>query len=463
MDVIIIGDGKVGFTLAEQLAHDENNNITIIDKNAEALRKTMVRLDVRCIKGNGASVDILRDAGIEDADLLIAATSMDEMNMVCALTGKKLGAKQTIARIRNPEYANEVDRLKELFGLAMVINPEQTLAGEIVKRLECPKFAKVEIFEKGRVELLQIKVAERNVLCNLSIHRIAKKISDDVLIGAVLREGEAIIPQPNSDFIIQPNDSIFVLGRHEKISSFCRKIGLRSQKLRHIIIVGGGRVAYYLAKKLHEIDIKVKIIELNPERCHQLAELLPYADIIEGDGSDDQILIEEGLCNIDGFVALTGMDEENLMAVLLAKRAGVFRTIAKVNRQSYLELLGEMGNDDIVSSKSITANYILRYVRGLQNAMGNSVDAIYRIAEDKLEAIEIVAEANVSILGVPLNELNIAPQVLIAVIVRGNEVIIPHGDDRIKLHDRVIIFAHEGEISSLEDIVLLSMEKAYEH
>ncbi|MDR3344973.1 MAG: Trk system potassium transporter TrkA [Oscillospiraceae bacterium] len=452
MNVIIIGDGKVGFTLAEQLSHDESNNVTIIDKNTQALRQTMERLDVRCIKGNGASVETMINAGIEEMDLLIAATSMDEMNMVCALTGKKLGAKQTIARIRDPEYAKEVDRLKEVFGISMVINPEQVLAGEIIKMLEYPDSAEVETFAKGRVELLQIDILEESALCGMRVAQIAKKISGDVLIGAVLRGDEGIIPK--GDFLIEPHDSIYILGRHSKVSAFCRKIGLRSSRLRHVMIIGGGRTAYYLAKFLNEIDVKVKIIERSTERCHQLAEMLPNAVILEGDGSDDQVLLEESLSDMDGFVALTGMDEENLMAMLLAKRAGVPKTVAKINRQSYLEILGEMGINNIVSPKSITANYILRYVRGLKNAVGNPVDALYRIVDGKLEAIEIVVDNPVSLLDIPIKKLDINPAVLIAVLVRESEVIIPHGNDCVRLHDRVILFARDIEITSLEDIVL---------
>jgi trk system potassium uptake protein TrkA len=455
MNVIIIGDGKVGFTLAEQLAGDASNSVTIIDKNARALDQTRQRLDVRSVPGNGASVEVLKRAGVREADLLIAATSMDEMNMVCALTGKKLGAKQTIARIRDPEYAMEVERVRELFGISMVINPEQSLAYEIVKMLEYPSSAQVEMFAKGRVELLKIMVNNGNVLCGMSIHRVARKISDDVLIGAVTRGEEVFIPR--GDFVIQANDDIYILGKHEKITKFCHKVGLRSSHAGNVMIVGGGRTAYYLAQMLLDIKTKVKIIEKNPERSRQLVELFRGDNritILEADGSDDLVLREERVEESDGFVSLTGMDEENLMSALLAKRAGVEKTIAKINRPSYLELLKEMGIDNLVSPKSITANYILRYVRGLQNAFGNPVDALYPIVDERLEAIEIVVENPVSVLDIPLKELAIDPRILVAVIVRGNEVIIPHGDDEINLHDRVILFAHGIQISGLDDILI---------
>ncbi|MDR0884591.1 MAG: Trk system potassium transporter TrkA [Oscillospiraceae bacterium] len=453
MNVIIIGDGKVGFTLAEQLSYDESNAVTIIDKNANALRHTMERLDVRCLKGNGASAEVLKNAGIEEADLLIAATSMDEMNMVCALTGKTLGARQTIARIRDPEYANEVDRLKEVFGLSMVINPEQALAGEIVKMLEYPNAAQVEMFAKGRVELLEIPVAEGGGLAYMSMRRIAKRISRDILIGAVLRDGAAIIPK--GDFLLLPGDKIYVLGRHARVSAFCRKIGIKQDKMHDVMLVGGGRVAYYLAHYLDEIGVKVKVVEQDSARCQLLAELLPRAVIIAGDGSDESVLMEEQLSEMDGFAALTGMDEENLMAALIAERAGVPRTVAKINRQNYIDILGAKGVKNLVSPKEITVNYILRYVRGLKNAVGNPVDALYRIVDDQLEAIEIYVEHPVRILDIPLKKLDIADNVLVAVIVRGNTVIIPHGDDSVQLHDRVILFAARGmEIANLDDILL---------
>lgn len=452
MKIIIIGDGKLGYNLAENLSK-ENNDVTIIDKNPEALKKAGEYLDVMCIKGNGLSTKILLEAGIKEADLLIAATTNDEMNMVCCLTAKKLGAAHTIARIRDPEYADELSQLRADLDLDMVINPEQAVAGEISRLLEFPPAANVETFAKGRVIMMEMKVTKNMSIVNASLKNISKKSTSTILIGGVLRNGNVVIP--NGDFIIKENDTIYIVGQPSKVARFCKHIGTHAQKIKSVMIMGGGRVAYYLAKYLDEMEIKVKIIEMDYKRCIELTELLPKALIICGDGSDESVLLSENLSSMGGFISVTGRDEENLIAALLAKQYGVQKAIAKINRVNYSVVVNNMGIDSVVSPKLITANYILRYVRGLQNAMGDPVDALYRIMNDRVEAIAFTAGLHTSFLDIPLKKLKIMNGVLIAAIVRKNEIIIPQGNDVIKAGDNIILFAKDKKLTDLNDIVEL--------
>ncbi len=450
MKIIIIGDGKVGYSLAESLSK-ENNDVTIIDKNPEALKKASEFLDVMCIRGNGVSTGILMEAGVREADLLIAATTSDEMNMVCCLTGKKLGAHHTIARIRDPEYASELSILKRDLGLDMVINPEQACASEIARVLNYPSAVNVESFSKGRVELVEINVTTQMSIAGMKLRDINGKISSSILIGAVQREDEVFIP--NGNFKILDNDQIYVIGKPSNILDFCARIGIYAQKVRNVMIIGGGRIAYYLAGYLEETGMKAKIIEIDRDRCIELSELLPSTLIINGDGSDETVLNSENLNDMDAFVSLTGRDEENLMAALLAKQCGINKVVAKINRTNYASVMKTLGIDSIVSPKQITANGIIRFVRGLKNAMGNPVETLYKIIDGRAEAVEFIANQFTKFLDKPLKDIKLVQGVLVAAIVRKNEIIIPHGKDIIKQGDSVILIAKDKQFSDFNDII----------
>lgn len=450
MKVIIIGDGKVGYSLAAQLSL-EGNDVVIIDKNPEALRKANENLDVMCIKGNGVSAKVLFEAGIKNADVLIAVTASDEMNMVCCLAGKKLGASYTIARIRDPEYADELSILQNELELDMVINPERAAAREISRILRFPQAANVETFAKGQVEMVEIKVTENMPIAGMQIKDISGHISPSILIGAVLRGNEAIIPK--GDFQINANDIIYVVGQPSNVTRFCRTIGLYVQKIKNIMIVGGGRVAYYLAKYLEDSGIKIKIVESDYDRCLALSELLPEALIIHGDGSDETLLYSESVHEMGAFVSLTGHDEENLMLALMARQAGVPKVIAKISRNNYVNLIKSLGVYSIVNPGQITTNLILMFVRGLKNALGNPITSLYRIINNQAEALEFTISEPTGFLDIPLKDLEVPQDVLIAVIVRKNKIIIPHGNDCIKLGDSVIIIAKNRLISSINDII----------
>lgn len=451
MKIIIIGDGKVGYTLAEILSKEENNDVTIIDKNPEPLKRASEYLDVMCIKGNGVSTKVLMEAGVNEADLLIAATSSDEMNMVCCLTAKKLGADHTIARIRDPEYASELSILKRDLGLDMVINPEHACASEIGRMLSYPSAVNVEPFAKGRVELVEMKVVEGMPIEGMKLKDISSKIAPSILIGAVLRDDDVIIP--NGDFQINANDMIYIVGRSYIVNNFCSRVGLNNDKIKNVMIIGGGRIAFYLAQYLNEAGMKAKIIEIDKDRCYELSELLPDTLIIQGDGSDEALLNSENLCDMDAVVTLTGRDEENLLTALYARQCGVQKVIAKINRLNYATLIKNMGVDCVVSPKQITANGIIKFVRGLKNAMGNPVETLYKIIGDRAEAVEFVAGQTTKFLNIPLRYLKLVDGVIFAAIVRKNEIIIPHGKDVIKLGDSVIMIVKDKQFSDFNDII----------
>ena len=450
MKVIIIGDGKLGFNLAENLSR-EDNDVTIIDKNPEALRKADGRLDVMCIKGNGLSTSVLLEAGVQEADILIAATNSDEMNMVCCLTAKKLGAKHTIARIRDPEYADELSQLKMDLDLDMVINPEQAVAGEIARLLEFPSAANIEVFAEGRVVMMEMKVTRDMPIAGMSLKEMTRRGSLPILIGGVLRGETVIIPR--GDFVMREGDLLYIVGRPSKVIQFFRRSGVHVQKIKNVMVMGGGRIAYYLAKFLEEMEVGVKIIEIDERRCIELTELLPDALIIHGDASDESVLHSENLENMSAFISVTGRDEENLIAALLAKQYGVPKAVAKINRINFSAAIKNLGIDNLVSPKITTANYILRYVRGLQNAANNPVKTLYRIMEGRAEALEFTADSRTRFLDVPLKRLKVAPGILVAAIVRQNEIIIPYGNDVIKERDSVILIAYDTILSDLNEMV----------
>ncbi len=450
MKIIIIGDGKVGYHLAKHLSQ-EDNDVTVIDKDPEALRKTDGALDVMCIKGNGSSTKVLMEAGVSEADILIAATTNDEMNMVCCLLGKKLGAEHTIARIRNPEYADELFRLKEDLDLDMIINPEQAVAGEIARLLEFPSAENIEVFAEGRVVMMEMKVTPDMPIAGMSLKEMTKRGSLPILIGGVVRDDRVLIPR--GDTIMHEGDIIYIVGRPSKVIQFFRRSGVHVQKIKSVMIMGGGRIAYYLARFLEEMEVSVKIIEIDEARCVELTEMLPQALIIHGDASDEGVLRSENLENMGAFVSVTGRDEENLITALIAGQYGVGKSVAKINRINFSAAITGLGIDNLVSPKITTSNYILRYVRGLQNAVGNPVKSLYRIMDGRVEALEFTADSRTRFIDVPLKRLKIKPGILVAAIVRQNEIIIPYGNDMIRERDSVILIAYDTILSDLNDMV----------
>ena len=449
MKIIIIGGGKVGYTLAQQLS-TENHDIIVIDNDVAALNHADDTLDVMCIKGNGASVEILREAGVSDADLLIAVTDGDELNMICCVIGKKLGAKHTVARIRNTDYFNEHNMLKEELELDMVINPEMGAAAEIALLLQFPSAANVETFANNRLEMVEFRVLENDPIMNIQLKDLSKKLPSKVLFCSVRHNNEIIIPKGN--YMFAADDIVYVIGERSGISKFFKYLGRTCQKAKNITIVGGSRISIYLTWLLDEIGINVKIIELNSDRCVLLSEILPQALIIHGDGTDQEVLNNENIHSTDAFIALTDRDEENLISSIYAHQCGVPKIILKINRLNYIPIVNQLGLDSIISPKYTAANNILRYVRALDNSQGSAVEKLYKILDDKAEVAEFTANSSTLFLDTKLKDLIFKDDMLIAAIVRNKKIIIPYGNDFIKIGDKVIVVTKTGFLSDLNDI-----------
>ncbi len=443
MKIIIIGAGKVGYTLAENLV-EEKNDVIVIDKNIHALEKVEDNLDVMCIKGNGVSASILLEAGIENADLLIAVTGSDEVNMVCCLTAKKLGVLQTIARVRDPEYADELSLIKEQLGLNYVINPEFAAAEEIANTLGFSSAINIERFASGRVRMVELKVTADMGVIGKKVEEVDKYTSSSILIGIIVREDEVIVPDGKE--IIKENDIIYVIGKPSSIYNFCKTCGKYPQKIKNVMIMGGGRIAYYLYKILTSMGMKVKIIEIDRDRCLELSEALPNAIIINSDATEEETLISENIGNMDGFVAITGIDEENLMSSLIAKRLGVKKVVTKISRTNYMSIVRELGLDTIISPKHITATQIPKFVRG------SALKSLLKISEGSVEILEFIVDENSKLINKPLRNLDIDEDTIIATIVRKNEVVVPHGNDMIKKGDRIIVITKQKNIADLKEL-----------
>ena len=450
MKMVIIGNGKAGSSLSSMLAN-EGHDVTVIDINAAALEKTQNTEDVMCIEGNGIDADVQRDAAVNKAGMVIAATHHDEVNLLCCLIARKLGAKRTISRVRNPEYYKQIDFIRDDLGLSMAINPEGITADEILRVLITPDAAKVEVFEKGKMELVEYKIPDNSPILNLSLLEIYKRTKIKFLICAVQRDSEIYIP--GGDFVLRSGDRINIAAAHKEIEQFFKMNGSIKDKVKSCMIVGGGRICYYLTKSLLGMGMHVKIIEKNLEKCRQLAQLFPKASVIHGDGTDQDMLAEERIRDTDAFVAITGIDEENIIMSLYAKNNSNAKVVTKVNRESYVGLTSQIGLDCIISPKYLTTNSVLAYVRSLDNTESN-IESIYHIVDDRVEAAEFKIRENIPrLIGVPLKDLKIRKNILICSVVRGRQVIIPDGSTTIELNDSVVAISKEHRFSDIRDIL----------
>ena len=450
MHIIIVGDGKMGFALSQKLS-DEGHDIVIIDNDTDALHLSSNTQDVGCICGNGLDIDVLREAGVPSADLLIAVTSQDESNIICCLIAKKLGVPHTIARVRSPEYSKTLTFMREELGLSLVVNPEMAAATEIARILRFPSAMKVDFFAKGKLEMVEYKVMEGSVLDGLALRDLTARFHVRILICAVQRDEDIVIP--GGDFVLKQGDLLSITATPAEVTQFFRASGLLTQRIKDVMIVGGGKTSYYLARMLTEMNVHVKILELNHERCVELSEMLPKAMIIEGDGSDQEILQEEGLDDTDALVALTGLDEENVVISMYALSRDVAKVITKINHISFGEILSKAGIECVITPHLIAANYILRYVRAMQNSIGSPVEALSKIVGGRAEALEFRVEDNFAGADVPLKDLKLKKGLLIACIMRGNRLIFPSGADSIHFKDSVIVITTRTGLESLNDIL----------
>ena len=451
MKIVIMGDGKVGYKLAKQLS-SEKYDIILIDNNEEKLRKSIERMDVFCVAGEGGSVEVQQRADVPHADLVIACTSTDECNMLSCLIARRLGARHTIARVRNPIYYKQIDFLKKDLHLSMVVNPELIVAGDITRLLLFPDASKVETFVKGRVELVEFPI-HCGKLEGLSLSELYARFQVQVLVCAV-ESGETVLI-PDGDYILKAGDKLHIAASHQNMEQFFKKIALRKEKIKNAMICGGGRVAYYLASQLCNLGMNVKIIERNRERCEELCELLPKATIINGDATEHDLLIEEGIEKTDALIALTGMDEENIIMSLFASKQSVSKVIVKINEDRRAMMIDELGLDSIVSAKTATADAILGYVRARRNSQCSAnVETMYQLLDGRVEALEFIIKSENAYTGVPLKDLNLKVNNIIACIARGRKIIIPNGDDSIQVGDSVVIITMTKQIRDLDDILV---------
>lgn len=453
MRVVIIGDGKVGHKLTMQLS-EEDFDIVLIDQNEGKLKRTVNNLDVAYIAGDGTDVEVLRQARVPEADIVITCTSADELNMLSCLIAKRLGARHTIARVRNPVYFQQIDLLKEDLHLSMTVNPELIVAEEIMRLLVIPDASKSETFMKGRVDLVEFVLREGNVLAGLTLKELYQKHQIRILVCAVQRGKEVFIP--DGEFVLLPGDKLHIAASHSQIENFFHKYGVHRRKVKNVLICGGGRVAYYLSKRLDSIKMNVKIIEQDRARCKTLCNLLPKATIIHGDAANHDLLLEEGLDQADAIVALTGMDETNIIMGLFAKNRGVDKIITKVNEDARAQMVEGLGIDSIVSAKSATADAIVSYVRARQNSLEDAnVETMYQLIGGKVEALEFIIRGKADYTNIPLKDLPTKKNTLIACIGRKRKIIIPSGDDEIHVGDSVIVVSLGRKIQNIECIFAL--------
>lgn len=450
MQIIIVGCGNVGVTLTEQLSK-EGHNVTVVDINAAKVEEVANRYDVMGIAGNGASFLTQNEAGISDADLMIAVTTSDELNLLCCLIAKKAGDCHTIARVRNPIYNREIAFIKEELGLSMVINPEQAAANEIARLLKFPSAIKVDTFAKGKVELLKCKLGESSVLAGRPLTDISAKLHCDVLICSVERGEKVFIP--SGEFELQAKDVISVVASPKKANEFFKKIGMTTNRIKNCMVIGGGETTYYLAQQLLPMGIEVKIIERSKERCNELSELLPQAMVICGDGTERNLLQEEGIARTQAFVAWTNMDEENIMLTLFAKSISKAKNITKVHRIEYDEIIEGLDLGSVLYPKNITAEYIVQYVRAMQNSIGSNIETLYQLIEDKVEALEFRVNEKSELIGIPLKELEFKDNLLLSCINRRGRIITPGGQDTIEVGDTVIVVTTKRGFHDLKDIL----------
>ena len=451
MKIIIVGVGKVGLALTKHLSRE--NKVTIIDQNPQLVDNIINIYDVMGVCGNGASYDVQKEAEADKADLLIATASSDEINILTCLVAKKLGIPHTIARIRNPEYEKQLRFMREELGLSMSINPEKATAREIARVLRFPAAMKLESFSKGRLELVEYRLAENSTLHGTQLSDLYRNIRVRVLICAVSRRDETYIP--SGDFVLQAGDKIYLTAAPHELELFFRHLGVFRGRASSVMIVGARKLCYYLASPLIDLGMSVKIVDQNRQRCVEIEERLPKALVIVGDGTDSELLQEEGIGQIDAFVAITGLDEANiLMSMSAARQSRDCKVVAKINRRSLMELVSTEGMiDSVVSTGAVTTELILKYIRSMKNATGSQVKTLHRIVDEKVEALEFGIKENYSFVGVPLRDLRIKSGILVAGIVRrSGRIVIPTGDDVINQGDDVIVVATDTGIQDIRDI-----------
>lgn len=448
MKIIIVGCGNVGATLAQQLSN-EGHDITVVDSNEKLVGGISDAFDVLGVVGNGASLNIQREAGVDNADLLIAVTGSDELNLLCCLIAKKAGGCHTIARVSNPVYSKEIGFIKEELGLSMIINPQMAAAREIGRLLKYPSALKVDSFVKSRVELVIYKIPENSPLCNVQLKDMDRTIHCNVLIPIVERGEQVIIPDGN--FELKAGDEITIVAPAENTIEFFKRIGVPAAVTKDIMMIGGGITSIYLAKQLIAMGVKVKIVERDPVRCEELTEMLPKALIICGDATEKELLIEEGIRNVGAFAAMTNFDEENIMLALFAKSISKAKLITKVHRIAYDEIIDSLGIGSVIYPKYITSESIIKYVRAMRNTIGSNIETLYRLNDNRVEVLEFHIRKDSPVAGIPLRELKLKKNMIIGCITHKGQVEMPNGDSVIDVDDMVILITTTTGLHDISD------------
>ena len=449
MKILIAGAGKVGYSVADMLS-DEGHDITVIDRDPETINHLSNDLDVICVEGNATNPETLLEAGAAEADLLMAATEQDEVNMICGIAARKLGTKHVIARIRDPEYLSQTEFLREVLGLSVILNPEYECAKEISRMLRFPSAVRVDAFSKGSVEIIEHRVPGNSRLDGMQLKRLPKEFGAKVLVGVVERGGDALIP--NGDFVLRAGDKLSVSGASRELRKFFVALGLYRRPVKDVMIMGGGRISVYLTKLLQESGMNITVIDRD-KRCDLLCDLIPNAHIICGDATRSEVLLEEGIRGTDAFVALTGDDGDNIITSMYAKHHAVPKIVTKVNREHFTGILESSGLDSIVTPKELVAQQITRYVRAMNNSMGSSMETLYRLADGKVEALEFKVGEGSACVGIPLKDLRLKPNILISAVIRGSRSIIPDGETVIRPGDHAVIVTAAGRLKDLDAIV----------
>lgn len=450
MNVIIVGCGRVGQTLAEKLNSD-GNEVTVIDMSADKVNETTDLADVMGVVGNGATHTTLREAGIKTADLFIAVTNSDELNLLCCMIAKKEGDCKTIARLKSPEYSDEMEYLRTELGLAMVINPEYAAAEEIARVLRFPTAIQIEPFAKGKVEIIKFKVLENSVLIGMSVKDLMIKYPSEVLVCTIERGDEAYIAK--GDSVFQEKDVVSIVASPKNANEFFRKIRRKDPSVHDAMIVGGGAITHYLCEILEKSNISLKIIDRDENVCAEFAEAFPKCSVICGNPTDKELLAEEGVANADAFLTLTNSDEENILLSLFAQEVCEGKLVTKIKRTDYDNVIKRLELDTVICPKNITADTIVRYVRSKKNTRGSNIETMYNIIEDKVEASEFIIKESSEIIGTPLSQLRFKPNVLVACITRGGRVIIPRGNDIIMAGDAVVVVTKMLGLHDIADVL----------
>lgn len=447
MKIIVVGGGKVGTALCRSLV-DENHDVVLIEQDENVLKQITKRYDIMGIKGNGANFKILEQADVEHCDIFITMTEHDEVNMVSAVLAKKMGAKETIVRVRNPEYSNSYFKEKNILGFSLVVNPELLTARYIANNIDFPSTSSVEHFANGRVVLMEFLVKENSILADMSLTQFRKKFGN-VLVCAVERDDQLFIP--NGDFIIQPNDTIFITGNRIEMVLFHSY--LKPRAVKNLLLIGAGKIAYYLLNILKDTKIKVKVIEVNPERAQWFSQEFPQLHVVLGDGTAKDVLMEESATNFDAVATLTGVDEENIITSMFLDSLGVAKNITKINRTSLLEILDNQDFSSIVTPKRIATDTIMHFIRGRVNAQHSNLEALHHVANGHIETLQFFITEDSKITGKSLAELKLKKGVLIAAIIRNGRTIFPDGNDVIQIGDKIIVVTLMQNINQVTDLL----------